>query len=130
MATDDIRRVGEGLLQFAEANRIRLPKRLLAHLGNAPDSRQISWYWLQEAGKYLYKKEPRLGYALRDYVTEAALVWWEHVRQTPAGMVPCVINHCIYAYQSAMGADFTSDKLPGYFADVPEEYWPDWRHKV
>ena len=53
--------------------------------------------------------------------------WRGHVRRTPSGMVPCIINGAVLAYRSAMGTDFNRDGMRRYFeACSPPKYWPTW----
>lgn len=57
---------------------------------------------------------------------EDTLAWWEHVKATPIGMVPCLINGHVFAWRSAMGTDFTERTILDYFHGVPREFWPEW----
>jgi hypothetical protein len=57
---------------------------------------------------------------------EAKRIWQRHVKNTPCGMVPVLINGQVPAYQSAMGTDFAGDRILRWFDYMPKRCWPAW----
>lgn len=60
----------------------------------------------------------------------ATRAWQGHVRNTPPGMVPVIINGAVFAYQVAMGTDFTSQTIGRWFESVPKRFRPAWLEEV
>jgi hypothetical protein len=57
--------------------------------------------------------------------------WHAFVRRTLMGMVPTLLNGCLFAYRIAWGTAFTTSKLREYFAGVaPQRYWPAWMRET